>query len=191
MARIQDLDIPYLEFAEAAAPGTPAAGIVRIYAKTDGSLYQKDDAGAESALPGAGSGMTYTGYTPALTAATTNPTLGSGSSAAGRYTQNGKLVHAYGAVTFGTSGTNAGSGNYAISLPVTMRTPVTLDGNVLGHGYVYDSSGGIVRHVWFSYLTTTTASIRTTDGSADVTHAAPWAWAASDALICNLTYEAA
>lgn len=35
---------------EAAAPSTPAAGTVAIYAKTDGLLYSKDDAGAESLL---------------------------------------------------------------------------------------------------------------------------------------------
>lgn len=56
MAKIQDIDIPYLEFAEAAAPGTPASGIVRIYAKSDGSLYQKDDAGTETGLAGSGGG---------------------------------------------------------------------------------------------------------------------------------------
>ena len=62
MAKIQDIDIPYLEFAEAAAPGTPASGIVRIYAKTDGSLYQKDDAGTETGLAGGGGGSD--GYGP-------------------------------------------------------------------------------------------------------------------------------
>ena len=56
MAKIQDIDIPHLEFAEAAAPGTPASGIVRLYAKADGKLYSKDDAGSESALGGGGSG---------------------------------------------------------------------------------------------------------------------------------------
>lgn len=60
MAKIQDIDIPYLEFAEAAAPGTPASGIVRIYAKTDGSLYQKDDAGTETGLAGGGGGSVAT-----------------------------------------------------------------------------------------------------------------------------------
>ena len=35
----------YIDFTEAAAPSTPAAGKVRIYAKTDASMYQKDDAG--------------------------------------------------------------------------------------------------------------------------------------------------
>lgn len=65
MAKIQDIDIPHLEFAEAAAPGTPAAGIVRTYAKTDGLMYSKDDAGTETLMSsGAGGGITqaYVGY---------------------------------------------------------------------------------------------------------------------------------
>ena len=36
---------------ESAAPGTPAAGKVVIYAKSDGNLYIKDDAGTESKIP--------------------------------------------------------------------------------------------------------------------------------------------
>jgi len=37
-------------FAESAAPATPATGKVALYAKTDGILYSKDDAGTESSL---------------------------------------------------------------------------------------------------------------------------------------------
>lgn len=37
-------------FAESAAPATPATGKVTLYAKTDGLLYSKDDAGTESSL---------------------------------------------------------------------------------------------------------------------------------------------
>ncbi len=37
---------------EVVAPGTPAAGKVYLYAKADGLLYSKDDAGVESALGG-------------------------------------------------------------------------------------------------------------------------------------------
>lgn len=44
----------FLEFAEVAAPSTPAAGLVRLYAKADGSFYQKDDAGTETGLAGGG-----------------------------------------------------------------------------------------------------------------------------------------
>lgn len=36
---------------EAAAPGTPSAGKVTLYAKSDGLLYWKDDAGTEYLLP--------------------------------------------------------------------------------------------------------------------------------------------
>src|SRR5688572_24967081 len=37
----------YLDATEAAAPGTPSSGKARIYAKTDGRIYSKDDAGVE------------------------------------------------------------------------------------------------------------------------------------------------
>jgi hypothetical protein len=58
VAKIQDVDIPHLEFAEGAAPGTPASAIVRIYAKADGLLYSKDDAGAETLVSGGAGGLT-------------------------------------------------------------------------------------------------------------------------------------
>lgn len=53
MARIQAIEFDYLQYAEGTAPETPAAGIVRIYAKTDGLMYSKDDAGVEHLLGGA------------------------------------------------------------------------------------------------------------------------------------------
>ncbi len=37
-------------FAESAAPATPSTGKVTLYAKTDGLLYSKDDAGTETAI---------------------------------------------------------------------------------------------------------------------------------------------
>ncbi len=56
MARIQDIDIPYLEFGEAAAPGTPAAAVSRLYVKSDGLFYSKDDAGVETLVSGGAGG---------------------------------------------------------------------------------------------------------------------------------------
>lgn len=41
-----------LQLQEQAAPGTPAAGLVRAYAKTDGHLYYKGDDGKEYAVTG-------------------------------------------------------------------------------------------------------------------------------------------
>jgi hypothetical protein len=58
-----DLDAPVIDgyaiFNEEAAPSTPAAGTVAIYAKSDGRIYSKDDAGVESGpfdAAGAGGG---------------------------------------------------------------------------------------------------------------------------------------
>lgn len=46
----------YEDFAEIAAPAAPASGYVRLYAKADGLLYSKDDAGSETAVTGGGGG---------------------------------------------------------------------------------------------------------------------------------------
>ena len=46
----------FVEFPEVAAPSTPASGFLRAYAKTDGKLYQKNDAGTETDLSSAGGG---------------------------------------------------------------------------------------------------------------------------------------
>lgn len=43
-------------FEEGTAPSTPASGHVRLYAKTDGKLYAKDDAGTETEVGGGGGG---------------------------------------------------------------------------------------------------------------------------------------
>lgn len=41
-----------IRFVEAAAPGTPPSGYVYVYAKADGKIYFKDDAGTETACGG-------------------------------------------------------------------------------------------------------------------------------------------
>lgn len=46
----------YKDYAEVASPSTPASGYVRVYAKSDNKMYQKDDGGVESLLGGSGSG---------------------------------------------------------------------------------------------------------------------------------------
>lgn len=59
----------YVDSTEAAAPATPASGTVRVYAKTDGKMYFKDDAGVETGMFGGGgssesvSTQTNTDYT--------------------------------------------------------------------------------------------------------------------------------
>ncbi len=46
----------YFDINEESAPGTPGAGKVRVYAKTDKKLYKKDSTGTESSVGGTGSG---------------------------------------------------------------------------------------------------------------------------------------
>jgi hypothetical protein len=52
VSKASDNEFPKVTFAEGAAPGTPAAGLVIAYAKADGLLYSKDDAGAETLVSG-------------------------------------------------------------------------------------------------------------------------------------------
>jgi len=67
----------YLDATEAAAPSTPATGKVRIYAKSDGRVYSKDDAGIEyGPFDAAGGGGT--GERHAWDNATTYPLHASG-----------------------------------------------------------------------------------------------------------------
>jgi len=54
--KVSEQAYPSTRYTEGAAPSTPASGEVIIYAKTDGLLYGKDDAGTETAVSNAASG---------------------------------------------------------------------------------------------------------------------------------------
>lgn len=58
---VQPLIDNYFDINEEAAPGTPAANTVRIYAKADGKIYKKDDTGVESEV-GSGAGSSVKNY---------------------------------------------------------------------------------------------------------------------------------
>ena len=136
-------------------------------------------------------GSAWTTYTPALTAFTTNPTLGTGSVQSGRYTQVGKFVVASFDIRFGTSGTAAGSGQYYVSLPVNADTtqPAVV-------GIAYLQNGALGQPV--SVLIDTTARVSMfypstwpAGTSSPVGSAAPWAWGVSHILRGTITYQAA
>ncbi len=59
--KASDNVFPKLLFAEGASPATPAAGSVIAYAKADGLLYSKDDAGTETQLGGGGGSGDFSG----------------------------------------------------------------------------------------------------------------------------------
>jgi hypothetical protein len=55
MANIETLKVDTFNFAEGAAPATPASGQIVVYAKANNRLYAKNDLGEEFELTGGGS----------------------------------------------------------------------------------------------------------------------------------------
>ena len=94
---------------------TTTAGLWYPDGSTPISIIQMIKAAQESVQTVAGLGA-WTSYTPVL-AATTNPVLGTGGSAVGRYTKHGKVVTFSTSITFGTSGFTSGDGPWTVSLP--------------------------------------------------------------------------
>lgn len=111
----------YIDLTEAAAPATPAAGKARVYAKADGLLYSKDDAGAESLVSGGGADGAWTSFTPTWTASA-NPAIGNGV-LTGRYKALGTKTYAVViSVTWGST-TTAGTGAWSFgNLPFTSKS---------------------------------------------------------------------
>jgi hypothetical protein len=71
-----------IPFTEASAPSTPATGKVVIYAKTDGLLYSKDDAGTETLVSGGAGGGSVA--TDAIWDAAGDLAVGSGANTAAK-----------------------------------------------------------------------------------------------------------
>jgi hypothetical protein len=140
-------------------------------------------------------GDPWTAYTPVLTATTTNPTLGTGSSQLGRYVAAGKWITYQYRITFGTSGTAAGSGTYLISLPVAPATPVS--NAYVGTGFCFDSSANGMGPVWLQVNGVASTLVMqfpaTWPGGTltSVNHVNLYPWAASDFITGTVTYEAA
>lgn len=179
MAKIQDIDIPYLEFAEAAAPGTPAAAIVRTYSKSDGLMYSKDDAGLEAQMsPGA-----WTSYTPTMTSLT----LGNGT-LVGRYQQIAAKTYLWW-VSLVWGSTSSFSGDLVVSLPATSRT----GGSQSASGMIRDV--GTTFFVLAGYIGSASAICTpfAADGAGDkkVDGSIPITWAAGDELVIGGILESA
>ena len=144
----------------------------------------------------------YDSYTPTLTASTTSPTMGTGSSVTGYYKQIGKMVHGYAVIVFGSAGVVAGSGYYGLLLPVE---PVNRT-QPIGIGYVFDyddnlrfvvASAAVSPLLWAAstrkaiIVNTNVATEGFNTGDNPVGAAAPWTWAENDQIILKFDYEAA
>lgn len=64
-------------------------------------------------------------YTPVLTASVTNPVMGTGATAIGRYYKIFDQIYVWGEVRFGSTGATFGSGTYQISLPFRAKTNIS------------------------------------------------------------------
>lgn len=82
----------------------------------------------------------WTAYTPTLTAATTNPTLGTGSVAIGAYKRIGKTVLWRASILCGSAATAAGSGTYTLSLPPIAAITADRSNFTKGYGLIKDSA---------------------------------------------------
>jgi hypothetical protein len=132
----------------------------------------------------------WTSYAPALTASTTNPTLGSGSTVFGKYNRIGRTIIGRAKVIFGTSGTAAGTGLYRISLPVAPAAQSST--GMCAYGMLWDNSASDIS-ISVGYIPANTANqwIEMQVETNPVQATTPWAWAASDSLEFQFTYEAA
>lgn len=132
-------------------------------------------------------GAAWETYNPALTASTTNPTLGTGSTVSGRYGQVNKIVCGQGQINFGTSGVSGGSGFYYVSLPITAQS----SGKVIGQIQFYDASSVAVYTGTLITDTTTRALMYVGNPASPTSNTAPFIWAASDFIRYTFQYEAA
>lgn len=128
-------------------------------------------------------------YTSTLTAVTTNPTLGSGGSASGRYTLfGGKFCALHATITFGTSGANAGSGQYLIALPFACSSAVS--GVVATCMAVMRCAGSVAIGAGFISSGASNLAMLTTGGS-NVASGAPGTWTNNDYISVDIVYEIA
>ena len=185
--------------------GVPADGIAATTPLGSGT-YPHDDhhralgvavEAIETQIVGA-----YDSSTPTLTATVTSPTLGSGSSATGYYKRLGRWVRGKAVITFGSSGTNAGSGDYGLLLPVQPANKI----QPIGIGFAYDNSDqyrfvvatAAVIPVLFAASTSKALLLQSNvagegiaNGHNPIGAAVPFAWEANDQLAITFEYEAA
>lgn len=164
----------------------------RLAVGSNGQVLTADSAsslGVKWATPAAGGGSAATAYTPVLTATTTNPTLGTGATQTGWYVQNGDLIVGEAYIKFGTSGVNAGAGDYRISLPVAAHASAIS----IGGGWIYNGTSGMttVSAVMLIGAPTQVRLFRTSSTTFTVGAAVPSPWVATNELGLSFAYRKA
>ncbi len=141
----------------------------------------------------AGISPTYIAYTPTWTSTGSAPAIGNAVVTA-RYVQIGKLVHAYGEITFGSSST-FGTGDFMFALPVSrISGSAAARAKGIVSGYDNSASAALLARADMTSSVSTFIIVygATYLGTAtNVGATAPWTWATSDVISWDLVYEAA
>jgi hypothetical protein len=168
-------------------PASPNEGML-IY-ETDTDRYVSYNGGWLTF----GQNITST-YTATLTASTTNPNLGTGGAAEGRYTLfNGKWCTVRGTIFFGT-GATAGSGQYLVALPFQSSASISNGVSHVGSMMCRDTSA-VVLGFGTCYISANALNmafyVRTSSVEGTMNSGAPFAWASTDYISFDITYEIA
>lgn len=138
-------------------------------------------------------------YTPALTAATTNPDLGASGEANGQWVRIGDLIVGWAQFLFSGSGVDNGEGTYFISLPVPAASSMAASGSqgagsVLGSAVVRfgstDPSGGGITAQLTSGGTNMVLSQVVGELGRLVAHHRPAEWSDGDRITVQFCYLA-
>jgi len=134
-------------------------------------------------------------FTPVLRGSTTDPTLGTGSSASGFWAAQGRFADVEFDVTFGGSGTDAGSGAYLIEVPPEIH-PVAPVGTAIGHVHLVgtDPNDADDRRAWQLVVGSPFDPLLGIRGTGDGTsriasNSIPWAWGAGHRLLGSARYR--
>lgn len=114
---------PYVELVEGSAPGTPNSGYGRVYTKTDGYLYHKNDAGTETDISGqaAGAATSATAAAASAVAAAASETAAASSETNAATSATNAAASASAASTSETNATAAATDAIAAAVGVSVQ----------------------------------------------------------------------
>lgn len=165
----------------------------------DSQAIEAGEVKPNNLMPSTGTTWVWTDFTPALTAATTNPTVGNGTWK-GRYTITGKTVRAIYYIGWGSTST-AGSGLWYLGLPVPISTAspfwdAATHAINIGSVRVRDSgttsyTGNALFNVGNPANNVTMEVLNATLNAGQITNNNPITWANGDSISVEIEYEAA
>ncbi|GAA3957780.1 hypothetical protein GCM10023085_45360 [Actinomadura viridis] len=169
----------------------PAGYDSELIYRTDRTTYEMANGGSWFEIPRRnGGGAAWTTYTPALTAVTSTPALGTGALREGAYIRYGPMVTVRANIKAGTSGASGGSGVYMVSLPVAAKALSV--GEHIGSAETFDASANNVRDgICRIRSATSWTAVEIVTENTLWGSSGPFAWANNDQLSITITYEAA